>query len=174
MRAHRNANDSISVFQVAEGSMNEQSSILTRMRELLMRSASDTIGDNERDMVESEYREMADELQRIAESTSCNGEQLLTNTDKNFDFKDFQIGIHDEAESRLTIEPLEISTDEETLGIPITSAWSKEDTQMSLSHPIVCLGRLRKIFQKILWGFEKETPCLFTIVGLRCVSFQDL
>jgi flagellin len=133
-QAQRNANDSVSVLQVAEGGMNEQSSILTRMRELAIRSASDTIGDSERDLVDLEYREMADEMQRIAESTKYNGQQLLTMSAENLEFRDFQIGIHDDENSRLSIAPLEIATDEETLGIHTTSTWSKEDAQLSLSE----------------------------------------
>jgi flagellin len=133
-QAHRNANDTVSYLQVAEGAMNEQSSILTRMRELAMRSASDTIGDEERDLVEMEYRQMAEEIQRIAESTRFNNEQLLTMSEDNFRIKDFQIGIYDDEDSRLTIAPLEFATDEETLGINTTSTWSKEDSQISLSE----------------------------------------
>lgn len=133
-QAYRNANDSVSVLQVAEGGMNEQSSILTRMRELAMRSASDTIGDSERDLVEMEYREMADEIQRIAESTRFNDKQLLTMSEDNFHIKDFQIGINDDEYSRLSLAPLELATDEETLGINTTSTWSKEDAQVSLAE----------------------------------------
>lgn len=132
-QAQRNANDSISYLQVAEGSMNEQSSIITRMRELAMRSASDTISDAERDLVEHEYREMADEMQRIAESTKYNGQDLLSLSESNMTFKDFQIGIHDDENSRLTLQPLEFTTDEESLEINVTSVWSKEDAQQSLS-----------------------------------------
>jgi flagellin len=133
-QAFRNANDSVSVLQIAEGGMNEQSSILTRMRELAMSSASDTIGDTERDLVEMEYRELAEEVQRIAESTRFNDQQLLTMSEDNFHVKDFQIGIHSDESSRISIAPLEFNTDEDQLGINLTTTWSKEDSRNSLAE----------------------------------------
>lgn len=133
-QALRNSNDSISVLQVAEGGMNEQASILTRMRELAMQSSTDTISDAERDLVEFEYRNMAEEIQRIAESTKFNGQNLLSADESNFHFKDYQIGIHNDEDSRLTLAPLEFATDEETLGINHLTVWSKEDAQSSLSQ----------------------------------------
>ena len=49
--AKRNANDGISMVQVAEGGMNEIGNILNRLRELSVQGASDTIGNNERNFI---------------------------------------------------------------------------------------------------------------------------
>ena len=51
-QANRNANDAVSLVQVAEGGLNEASNILVRMRELSVQSASDTVGDSERGMAD--------------------------------------------------------------------------------------------------------------------------
>ena len=76
-QAERNANDGISLVQVAEGAMNELSSILIRLRELAVQSASDTIGPIERQFLNVEYDQLVSEIDRISEGTEFNGTQLL-------------------------------------------------------------------------------------------------
>jgi flagellin len=76
-QAKRNANDGISLIQVAEGGFNEVSSILVRLRELAIQSASDTIGNEERSYTNREYVQLVDEIDRIAKTTEFNGLKLL-------------------------------------------------------------------------------------------------
>ena len=76
-QAKRNANDGISLIQVAEGGMNEISNILIRMRELATQSASDTIGNTERSYTNKEYNELVDEIDRIVNTVEFNGRNLL-------------------------------------------------------------------------------------------------
>src|SRR3954471_3197263 len=68
-QAQRNANDGISMVQVSEGGLAEVSNILTRMRELGVQAASDTIGDVERGFVNKEVQQLKNEMQRIAKTT---------------------------------------------------------------------------------------------------------
>src|SRR5690606_25540175 len=82
-QAQRNANDGISLSQVAEGSMHETSNILIRMRELATQSASDTIGNLERSYTNKEYTQLVDEIDRIANTTEFNGLNLLGGSDRN-------------------------------------------------------------------------------------------
>jgi flagellin len=82
-QAKRNANDGISMIQVAEGSMNEIGNVLIRMRELATQAASDTIGDLERSYTNREYTQLVDEIDRIANSTEFNGVKLLGGEDAN-------------------------------------------------------------------------------------------
>ena len=67
--AKRNAEDAISFIQVGEGSLNEINNILVRLRELGVQSASDTVGDTEREFIDQEARQLLSEVDRIAEST---------------------------------------------------------------------------------------------------------
>jgi len=76
-QAERNANDGTSLLQTAEGAMNENSGILTRMRELSMQSANGTLGDDERDALNTEFGQLRDEIDRIADVTEFNGTKLL-------------------------------------------------------------------------------------------------
>ena len=75
--AKRNANDGISLVQTAEGGLSEIGNILTRLRELGVQSASDTIGNRERGFLNKEFNALKDEITRIATSTEFNGTLLL-------------------------------------------------------------------------------------------------
>jgi flagellin len=79
-QAERNANDGISLLQTAEGAMNENSGILIRMRELAMQSANGTLGQSERDALQTEFSQLTSEIDRIANVTKFNGQDLLNNT----------------------------------------------------------------------------------------------
>ena len=76
-QATRNANDGISLIQVAEGGMNEITNILVRLRELATQAASDTIGNKERSYTNREYVGLVDEIERIANTTEFNGLKLF-------------------------------------------------------------------------------------------------
>lgn len=88
-QASRNAQDGLSLIQTAEGAMNETTSILTRLRELAMQSASSGVGDTERDFIQAEVTDLTAEIDRIANSTEYNGQALL-NSATNLNF---QVGI---------------------------------------------------------------------------------
>ena len=75
-QANRNANDGISMVQVAEGSLNEVSNMLIRLRELGVQAASDTLGDTERKFLDTEFQQLKSEIQRIGDSTNFNGYDL--------------------------------------------------------------------------------------------------
>jgi len=77
-QAQRNANDGVSMIQVAEGAMNQQAGILTRLRELAVQSANGTLGANERGFIDTEANQMIQELDRISAVTSFNGTNMLS------------------------------------------------------------------------------------------------
>lgn len=78
VQSRRNANDGISLIEVAEGGLNEINNIMIRLRELGVQAASDTIGTRERKYLNQEYFALKDEVDRIAVSTEFNGTRLLT------------------------------------------------------------------------------------------------
>ncbi len=79
-QASRNANDGISLLQIAEGALNETSSLLIRMRELAIQSANGTLGSAERSTINSEFQDLSSEITRIANVTTFNGTSLLNTT----------------------------------------------------------------------------------------------
>ena len=99
-QAERNANDGISLLQTAENTMNEMSSILIRLRELSMQSATDTVGATQRGYLEQEAAALRTELDRMAAVAEFNGTPLLDGTATAIDM---QIGINNTASDRITI-----------------------------------------------------------------------
>jgi flagellin len=130
-QANRNANDGISMIQVAEGGLNETSSILTRLRELSIQAASDTIGDVERGMTNMEYQQLKSEMDRISKVTEYNGTKLLDGTGEK---KDFQIGTkNDDFNDRISFEPSQIDSGIGSMGVEGIDVSSKEGAQDSLA-----------------------------------------
>ena len=76
-QAVRNANDGISLINVTEGALNEQSSILIRLRELASQAATGTVGSTERQTIQLEFNALRSEVDRIAATTQFNGQGLV-------------------------------------------------------------------------------------------------
>jgi len=130
-QANRNANDGISMVQVAEGGLNETSSILVRMRELSIQAASDTVGDTERGMSNLEYQQLKQEMDRISQVTEYNGTKLL---DGSGDRKEFQIGTGaDEFKDRIGFDPSTLNSGISSLGVDEVDVSTKSGAQESLS-----------------------------------------
>lgn len=130
-QANRNANDGISMIQVAEGGLNETSNILVRMRELSIQAASDTVGDSERAMSNLEYQQLKQEMDRISQVTEYNGTKLL---DGSGDKKEFQIGTGADAfKDRISFEPGQLNSTVGSLGVEGLEVSSKEGAQDSLA-----------------------------------------
>jgi flagellin len=88
-QAARNANDGISLAQTAEGSLNEVSNILSRLRDLAMQSASDGVGSTQRTYITAEANQLQSELDRIGLTAEFNGTTIFSATTA----LRFQIGI---------------------------------------------------------------------------------
>jgi flagellin len=76
-QAVRNANDAISMIQVAEGAMKEVTNMFQRMRELAVQAISDSNTTADRTALNNEYKQLSDEVKRVAENTQWNGTNIL-------------------------------------------------------------------------------------------------
>ncbi|SMF36313.1 flagellin [Alteromonadaceae bacterium Bs31] len=76
-QAIRNANDGVSLIQTAEGALDEVTNILQRMRELSIQSANGIYSDVDRSTLDAEAQQLKAEIDRIASSTTFNGQPLL-------------------------------------------------------------------------------------------------
>ncbi len=76
-QASTNAQDGISMIQTAEGAMNELHSVVQRMRELTVQAANDTNVEEDRMAIQSEIKQLSEEIDRIAQSTEFNTMKLL-------------------------------------------------------------------------------------------------
>ena len=88
-QAARNANDGISLAQTAEGALGASTTILQRIRELAVQSANATNSASDRAALNQEVSQLGAELNRIAQTTQFNGQNILNGT---FTSADFQVG----------------------------------------------------------------------------------
>jgi flagellin len=86
-QAQRNANDGISLTQTAEGSLNEVSNILIRMRELATEAANGTVSNSDKDTLNSEFGDLISEVDRIAKSADFNNVKLLDGSTSSITFQ---------------------------------------------------------------------------------------
>jgi flagellin len=130
-QANRNANDGISLVQIAEGSLSEVSNMLVRLRELGVQAASDTIGDTERKFLDVEYQQLKSEIQRVAESTNFNGYDLLNGTGGIIDI---QVGVNnDPFKDRISFNAGAANATLEAMGMISEGVETKQSAQTSLA-----------------------------------------
>ena len=130
-QAQRNANDGISFVQTAEGGLNEISNILVRLRELSVQSASDTLGEPERGHINKEYQSLVTEIDRIAESTSFNGTNVINGDGQGI--LRFQVGSYKGEENVIEFDTEGNYTSSSSLGIGSTGIESKADALDNLN-----------------------------------------
>lgn len=116
-KASVNAQDGVSLIQVAEGALNETHSILQRMNELATQAANDTNTSADRGALQKEINQLASEISRIRSTTQFNTMNLL---DGSFSSKNLQVGalngqkitisISDMSATALSVEALFVTT----------------------------------------------------------------
>ncbi|QGZ39231.1 flagellin [Pseudoduganella flava] len=88
-QATRNANDGVSLSQTAEGALSSSGDILQRIRELAVQSSNSTNSSSDRQALQTEVTQLSSELNRIAQTTTFNGQALLDGT---MGTANFQVG----------------------------------------------------------------------------------
>ena len=142
-QASKNANDGISLVQVAEGGLNEISNMIIRLRELGMQASSDTIGDTARGFLNKEVVQLKEEIQRIATTTRWGSTKLLDGTTPNYDF---QVGtFNNEGEDRITFNAAENVSTLDALGLSALDYASKQGAQEGLASLDVSLTRVNEV-----------------------------
>lgn len=105
-QAVRNTNDGVSIIQTAEGSLNEITNNLSRLRELAIQSSSGTLQDTERGYINSEAQAILSEINRLANVTEFNGQVLTNGNASSFTGTvslSVQVGIFNTNDSRITL-----------------------------------------------------------------------
>ena len=164
-QATRNANDGISLVQTAEGGLNEVSNILVRMRELTIQAASDTVGENERGFLDKEYQQLVAEVDRISESTTFNGAQLLNGEGSGS--LDFQVGAFAGEQNKIAFDSSEADASSGSIGISGTGISDKGDALCSIdsideaidkvSGQRATLGSIQSRLQSTVSNLEVQT-----------------
>lgn len=131
-QAMRNTGDGISLLQVSEGGLGEVSNILTRLRELGIQAASDTVGDTERGFINTELKQLTAEVDRIANSTKFGKTHLLNGEGSQFDI---QVGISGAGEHDvISYDAAQSNATSSSLGISGVDFSSKEGAQSALAQ----------------------------------------
>ena len=106
-QAVRNGNDGISLINIAEGALNEQSGILIRLRELASQASTGTVGSTERQTIQLEFTALRNEIDRISNVTEFNGQNLVDGSLASSISADnqilIQVGIDSNANSRINL-----------------------------------------------------------------------
>ncbi|HIJ50760.1 MAG TPA: flagellin FliC [Nitrospinae bacterium] len=106
-QAVRNSNDGISLINITEGALNEQSGILIRLRELASQASTGTVGSTERQTIQLEFSALRSEIDRISATTEFNGQKLtdgsLSSSVSTSNQVMIQVGINSRAESRINL-----------------------------------------------------------------------
>ena len=140
-QAVRNANDGISLINVGEGALNEQSSILIRLRELASQAATGTVGSTERQSIQLEFSALRNEIDRISATTTFNGiglvdGSLASSVSSNSQII-IQVGINSGSSSRINL-----NTD---VGLAQVSSSSLELSSLSVTSANNALSALTSI-----------------------------
>jgi len=143
--ARSNAYNAISTLQVGEGGLSEMTNLITRLRELGVQSASDTIGDKERVYLQQEARSIGDEIDRISKTTKFGDKQLLDGSNNEFDF---HVGTNANKENIITfkmdgnVTPSELNLD----SIDITSKSGARELLGNTDQAIEKVSKMRASF----------------------------
>lgn len=140
-QAKRNAESAIGLVQVAEGGLSEQNNILVRLRELAVQSASDTVGDDERTFLQTEFDQLAKEFDRISQTTTYGNKKLLTGTNQEFQFHLGSGG----TEEDVIKYTLEADTRGDTLGISDMSVNDKDRSRKVIDNLDKALHEVAKV-----------------------------
>ncbi len=131
-QANRNANDGVSLVQIAEGGLSEVGNMLIRMRELAIQAASDTVGDVERGFTDAEFQQLKNEIQRVSEVTQYNSTHLLNGTGG---ILEIQVGVHnDPFNDRISFDTSAANASLGSLGMLGESVTSKIGAQTTLAN----------------------------------------
>jgi flagellin len=116
--AIRNSMDGISLAQTAEGGLGKVSDMLGRMRELAVQSANATNTSTDRDSLNNEFRQLADEIDRTLNATKFNGQAILAGAAGS---QIFQIGSDATSYDQLTVSTSNMATASNVAAVTATT-----------------------------------------------------
>jgi len=117
--AIRNANDGISLAQTAEGALGQVTNMLQRMRELAVQSANSSNTSADRSSLNSEFQQLAQEVDRTLQSTRFNGQAIIAGSAGSLQF---QIGANNATSDQLTVVTSNMTTNSSITAVTGTAA----------------------------------------------------
>jgi flagellin len=132
--------DGLSMVQTAEGGMNEASNLLIRLRELSIQSASDTVSNKERKLIQLEVNQIKAEMNRLAEATRYSETPLLNGQGGEFEF---QIGPDNNENNRVVYDSSKINIKPDELGVDDIELEEKDDARDAIESLDKALEKLQ-------------------------------
>jgi flagellin len=168
-QAQRNTNDGVSMTQVAEGAMDDMQGIVSRMRELSVQSANSTLGTEERGYIQTEFKELRNEINRISAVTNFNGQKLVDGSASAG--LSFQVGIKNSSNDRIAMSITKLTTS--TLGS--TSLHLASATLSTVTGARNAMGAFDKAIQQLSSARAKvgATQNRMTITIANLASTQE-
>ena len=156
-QAVRNANDAVSMIQVAEGAMKEVTNMFQRMRELAIQAISDSNTSSDRVALNNEYKQLSAEVMRVAENTQWNGTNILDGTRTS---TTYQIGAN--AGQTGAVNFGDLGTDRVTAGTPTLVA-SKDGDGETLVVPTATIDFTGTLKEDDVVSFKTDAGNFITI-----------
>ncbi len=151
-QATRNANDGISLTQIADGAASTIGNLLSRLRELSSQSASGTVGVTERSYLDQEFTSLTSEIDRIASVTEFNGQPLMSGANNTFQvFVGFRSGADNSITA--TMNDLDLTSLGLT-GVNISSANNAQSALGNIDSAISAVATARAGYGSIQNRFE--------------------
>lgn len=160
-QAKSNSSNAISLIQVAEGGLNEQTNIVIRLRELAIQASSDNVSDTERGFLDQEYQSLSQEFDRIAKTTRFGTKSLLDGNGGEFTF---HVGAFAGEENQIHYT-LDANSTASQINIDGLSITDRDDAESNLEHldkGLVLLSAIRANFGAIQSRLQATTSNLST------------
>ena len=152
-QASSNAEDGISCVQTAEGALNEVHDMLQRMNELAVKGETGTLTTVDRSYIQSEIKQLMDEIDRVADTTTFNEQNLL---DGSFTGKGIQVGA--EAGQRIEISITQMNMANLAAKAANANVTFDHDANDDANSPKVAMGEdlAKKVIEKFQTNFNDE------------------
>lgn len=168
-QAQRNANDGVSFVQTAEGSLNEVSNIMIRLRELGVQAASDTLGDEERALLDKEFQTLKSEVDRIAQVSNFNGRKLLDGSGGSLSF---QVGSRAGENNRIEFQSNEADARSSSLGISGAGVGSRGDALDSLETIDTAISKVNN-YRSSLGALQNRLHSASNNIGVQVENLSE-
>ncbi|MBN9430366.1 MAG: flagellin FliC [Burkholderiales bacterium] len=156
--AIRNSNDAISLSQTAEGALGKVGDMLQRMRELAVQSANATNGTDDRENLDSEYQQLAEEIGRTLTSTRFNGKDILAGDAGS---QVFQVGANNG--DTITVTTTNMSTNADITAVTggdLTSDTNANTALTNIDTALTTLNKERAMYGAVQNRFESVVATL--------------
>ena len=167
--AQRNSTDAISLIQVAEGSLTEVNSQITRLKELAIQSASSGVSSVERAMIQTEARASIGQIDQVAGVAKLFGKNLINGTSSTLDF---QIDAFGDSHSRLSMDMSELNMTTASLDIGAIELNSQAGAQKSIDKITNAFDTLNLVRTK-LGSVQSRLQAVHNNLGVGIENYKS-